>query len=135
MAKGYDTHQQRKNSLSLLGKDLARRAKSRCELTGENGIALNIYEIPPVDADPNINRCLLISESVREQLERPKSIIPDSWRGLTELIWSELPAQQIMAHRILSYLAKSHPWAQDIIDNAFLDEAVIEESNKSPLGF
>ena len=40
MAKGYEIHQARAAALQALGKDLARRAKSKCELTGAAGVPL-----------------------------------------------------------------------------------------------
>lgn len=133
MAKGYDTNQQRLKALSLLGKDLARRAKSKCELSGEAGVSLKIYEVEPVPSEPDLDKCLLVSEAVLEQLQRPKSLKPEQWRGLGELIWSEIPAQQMMAHRILSFIAKTQPWAQSILDEAYLDDAIIEWSESAAL--
>ena len=71
MAKGYDTNQARQQTLSLFGKDLARRSKSTCELSGVSGVALNIYEIPPVLDDPEFDRCLFLSEDVISQFKQP----------------------------------------------------------------
>ena len=120
-------------TLSSFGKDLARRAKSKCELSGASGVPLHIYEIPPAPAEPDPERCLMLSENVIDQLNKPSLIIPDQWRGLGELIWSEIPAVQIMACRILTHIAKEENWAQDILDEAFLDEVVVEEANNPPL--
>lgn len=133
MAKGYNTNQERLKALSLLGKDLARRAKSKCELSGESGVSLKTYEVEPVPSEPDLDQCLLVSEAVHEQLIRPKSLRPEEWRGLGELIWSEMPAQQMMAHRILSVIAKTQPWAQSILDEAYLDDAIIEWSESAAL--
>lgn len=133
MAKGYDSNQERLQALSLLGKDLARRAKSKCELSGESGVSLKTYEIEPIPKQPDFNKCLLVSEEVLEQLQRPKSLKAEQWRGLSELIWSELPAQQVMAHRILTHIAKSQPWAQNILDEAYLDDELVEWSESAPL--
>ena len=134
MAKGYDTNQARLQALSLLGKDLARRAKSKCELSGESGVSLKTYEVEPVPNEPDLSNCLLVSESVLEQIQRPQSITGSAWRGiLAELIWSELPAQQVMAYRLLSYIAKQEAWAQDILVEAFLDDEAVEWAESSPL--
>ncbi len=133
MAKGYDQHQQRQMILSSFGKDLARRAKSKCELSGASGVPLHIYEVPPVPNEPDPARCLMLSESVIDQLNKPSLIIPDEWRNLGELIWSEIPAVQIMACRVLTYIAKEENWAQDILDEAYLDEDLLEEINKEPI--
>lgn len=123
MAKGYDTNQERKQALSLLGKDLARRAKSKCELTLVSGVPLVTYEIPPVPNDPEFERCLLVSEGVLAQLGKPATMRADEWRHLSELIWSDIPAVQAMALRILRHFAPE-PWAQNLIDEAFLDPEV-----------
>lgn len=137
MAKGFDKAQERKQALSLFGKDLARRSKSTCELTGEAGVALKIYEIEPVPSLPEFDNCLFLSESAIEQLENPaKKLIPDQWRHLNELIWSELPQVQLMSVRILSYIASksAQSWAQEVIDEAYLDEEILEQAEKAPLG-
>ena len=54
MAKGYELHQARMMALQAISKDLARRAKSKCELTGAAGVPLRPYEVPPVGEDPAI---------------------------------------------------------------------------------
>lgn len=133
MAKGYDAHQQRQMLLSSFGKDLARRAKSKCELSGAAGVPLHIYEIPPIPNDPSIDHCLMLCEDVIDQLNKPSKIAPEQWHHLGELIWSEIPALQIMACRILTHIAKQETWAQDILDEAYLDEKVLEAANKTPL--
>ncbi|NIP95876.1 MAG: phnA protein [Akkermansiaceae bacterium] len=124
MAKGFDINQERKLALSSFGKDLARRAKSKCELTQAAGVPLVIYEIPPVPGVPDFDRCLLVSEAVLAQLEKPTTLRPEEWRHLSELIWSEIPAVQAMALRILRHLAPSEPWAQNLIEEAYLDPEV-----------
>ena len=126
MARGYDADRERKHSLSLFGKDLARRAKSRCELTRASGVPLVTYEIPPVPVKPDFNRCLLISENVRDQLEKPCTLISSGWHHLREIIWSDIPAVQAMALRILRHLSRSELWAQDLIDETFVDPEVEE---------
>ena len=135
MAKGYDENQARLVALSLLGKDLARRAKSKCELSGESGVPLKTYEVEPAPSEPDINKCLLVSESVLEQIQRPQSIVGSVWRGiLAELIWSEFPAQQAMAHRLLSHIAQKEAWAQEVLAEAFLDERIVAWAESSTLG-
>ena len=133
MAKGYDVNQERKASLSLFGKDLARRAKSKCELSLASGVPLVTYELPPVPKDPEFERCILISESVRDQLEKPSTLRPEEWRHLTELIWSDIPPVQAMTLRILRHLAPDQPWAQNLIDEAYLDPEVAELADEAAL--
>ena len=133
MAKGYDAHQQRQMALSAFGKDLARRSKSKCELTGVSGVPLHIYEIPPMTSEPKLSRCIMIFEDAIDQIKQPKLIVADQWRNLGELIWSDIPALQIMAYRILQHLAKQENWARDIVEEAHLDEEILTEANKEKL--
>lgn len=124
MGKGYETHQQRVMALQALGKDLARRAKSKCELTGAAGIPLKPYEVPPIAQEPDIDRTLLISEACHEMLESPKRLAGRGWQCLAEVVWSELPAVQVVAWRMLNELAKREDWAREVLDEVFLDEDV-----------
>jgi protein PhnA len=124
MGKGYDTHQARVAALQALGKDLARRAKSKCELTGAAGVPLRPYEVPPVGADPEIERTLLVSEHCIEMLEHPNRLKGREWQCLAEVVWSEMPAVQVVAWRMLNELAKREDWAREVIEEVFLDEEV-----------
>ena len=133
MAKGYDAHQQRQMALSAFGKELARRCKSKCELTGASGIPLHTYEIPPVANEPALSRCIMICENAIDQINQPSLIVPDQWRHLGELIWSETSAVQIMAYRILQHISKQEQWARDILEECHLEEAILAEANKETL--
>lgn len=124
MAKGHEQNQERRQALSSFGKDLARRAKSKCELTQASGVPLEIYEIPPHPKEPEFDRCLLLSESVIRQLAKPSTIRPEEWRHLTELIWTDVAPVQVMAVRILRHLAPREPWAQNLLDEAYFDPEV-----------
>ncbi len=134
MAKGYDDNRARLEQLSLLGKDLARRSKSKCELSGESGVPLRVYEVEPVASEPELSKCLLLSEAVYQQIQKPRSIVASVWRGvLAELIWSEFPAQQVMAHRLLTYIALVEPWAQEVLAEALLEDEITRWSESAPL--
>ncbi len=124
MGKGYETHQARVLALQGLGKDLARRAKSKCELTENSGIPLRPYEVPPVGEDPDLERTLLISEACHAVLERPDRLKGREWQCLAEVVWSEMPAVQVVAWRMLNELAKREDWAREVIEEIFLDEEV-----------
>jgi len=121
MAKGYELHQARMMALQGLGKDLTRRAKSKCELTGAAGVPLWPYEVPPVGEDPDIDRTLLISEECREMLDYPERLAGRHWQCLAEAVWSEMPAVQVVAWRMLNELAKREDWAREVLEEVFLD--------------
>lgn len=122
MAKGLETHQARVGALQALGKELARRAKSKCELTGAAGVPLSAYEIPPVAKEPDLDRTLLLSERCLEVLDDPRKLKGREWQVLAEMVWSESTAVQVVAWRMLRKLARSEDWAREALDGVFLDE-------------
>jgi protein PhnA len=124
MGKGYEQHQARAAALQLFGKDLARRAKSKCEITGESGIPLRAYEIPPISIEPDIERILLLSETCHEMLARPEKLTGRKWQCLSEAVWSDRPAVQVVAWRMLSQLAQREDWARNALDDVTLDPEV-----------
>ncbi len=133
MGKGYEQHQARTMALQAIGKDLARRAKSKCELTGAAGVPLRPYEVPPVAAEPDLDRTLLLSEECHEALERPNKLAGRQWQSLAEVVWSEMPAVQVVAWRMLSCLAKREDWAREVIEEVFLDPEVEEWAKSEEL--
>lgn len=124
MGKAYDIHQARVMALLSLGKDLARRAKSKCELTGAAGVKLLPYEIPPVSAEPDLARTLLVSEACHEVLDHPQRLAGRQWNCLAGVVWSENPAVQVVAWRMLKRLAQREDWAREVIEEVFLDPDV-----------
>ena len=102
MARGRDEHEARKNEVSSFGKDLARRCKSHCELCSNN-TSLEIFEVPPA-AEPDIEKCVMICEPCRIQLEKPTEMDVHHWHCLNETAWSELPAVQVVLSLILQWL-------------------------------
>ena len=124
MAKGYELHQARMMALQGMGKDLARRAKSKCEITGTAGVSLWPYEVPPVGVDPDIDRTLLVSEECHEMLDHPDRLAGRDWHCLAEAVWSDMPAVQVTAWRMLRELAKREDLAREALDGVFLDPAI-----------
>lgn len=124
MAKGYELHQARMMALQGMGKDLARRAKSKCEITGASGVPLWPYEVPPVGESPDIDRTLLVSENCHEMLDHPDRLAGRGWQCLTEAVWSDMPAVQVVAWRMLRELAKREDWAREALQEVFLDPEI-----------
>lgn len=127
MAKGYEVNQARVGTLALFGKDLARRAHSRCELCEASGVKLSAYEVPPVPALPEFERCVFICDPCREQVENPRKFEPgEHWRCLTQAVWGDLPAVQVLAVRLLRRQAATQPWAREALEDLFLDPEIEE---------
>jgi protein PhnA len=132
MSKGHEIHQQRMMALQAIGKDLARRAKSKCEITGKSGVPLFPYEVPPVPGETDLDRTLLICEECQRALDRPSTMEGGyHWQCLAEVVWSDFPTLQVVAWRLLGELAKREDWARIALEGVDLDPEVEVWANDS----
>jgi len=60
-----------------------------------------------------------LCDTCREQISGTPD--PSHWRGLSSAMWSEDPATQVMAARMLTRLA-DEGWARDLADQLYLDD-------------
>lgn len=97
---------------------LRKRSGNQCELCG-SGTALSVYEVPP--ATGNMDDAVLICQKCRAQVEKKE--MPDSghWQCLGSSMWSEVPAVQVMAWRMLNR-NRHESWAAEQLDMLYLDE-------------
>ena len=101
---------------------LLQRSNSTCELcTSESSLA--VYQIPPV-ADTSADQCILACDSCRDQIENPENTEVNHWRCLNDSMWSQVPAVQVMAWRMLTRLA-AEGWPQDLLDMLYLDDELL----------
>ena len=112
-------------------KELQARSESKCELCAatEN---LNVYEVPP-ESNGTPERSILLCATCKEQIEDPEKIEPDHWRCLNDSMWSQVPAVQIMAWRMLTRLS-SEGWPQDLLDMLYLDDELLAWAQASGEG-
>jgi protein PhnA len=101
-------------------KELQVRSESKCELCSatEN---LGVYKVPP-GSNGSADECVLICETCREQIENPEKVDVHHWRCLNDSMWSQVPAVQVMAWRMLKRLS-SEGWPQELLDTLYLDES------------
>ena len=106
--------------------DLQTRSGSKCELctAADN---LKVYEVPPVSTG-GVDGSILACETCIGQIES-RSLGTDTtdanhWRCLNDSMWSEHPAVQVVAWRMLMRL-KSEGWPQDLLDMLYLDDATL----------
>lgn len=126
MSKGKERHEERQAALGMLGKDLARRARSRCEVCETAGVPLRPYEVPPAPREPDLDRCALICEKCESALENRRVPLVDAeWRCLGNTLWSEVPAVQVAVVRLLRRLAPDAAWARELLEDALLDEPTL----------
>jgi len=100
-------------------KTLHARSESKCELCGATE-GLGVYEVPP-DPKGSDDTCVLVCETCRGQIEHPENVDVNHWRCLNDSMWSQVPAVQVMAWRMLSRL-RAEGWPQDLLDMLYLDE-------------
>ena len=102
-------------------KTLQARSEAKCELCGATeGLAM--YEVPP--KSNRADQCVLLCATCREQVETQGKIDANHWRCLNESMWSQVPAVQVMAWRMLKRLS-TEGWAQGLLDMLYLDEETL----------
>ena len=121
MARGRDAHQARLQAVAGLGRLLARRARSKCEICECKGQRLTVIEVPPVDGAPEADRAIMICESCQRAVEGGK-LDADHWRILEGLVWSELPPVQVVAVRLTRRVRDDGvSWAGNALDGLYLE--------------
>jgi protein PhnA len=97
------------------------RSNSSCELCKAD-ISLSLYTLPPeenLDADKSIQVC----QTCLGQINHQQELDTNHWRCLNDSMWTQVPAVQIMAWRMLKRLSiQAETWAQDLLDMLYLDE-------------
>ncbi|MES9858833.1 MAG: PhnA domain-containing protein [Sedimenticola sp.] len=103
-------------------KALVTRSHSKCELCGatEN---LGVYGVPP-DSEGEIDKSVFICEVCCEQIEQPEKVDANHWRCLNDRMWSQVPAVQVMAWRMLTRLS-AEGWPQELLDMLYLDDETL----------
>lgn len=100
-------------------KRLKDRSGSVCEISGSDE-NLVVYLVEPKTEDIPEN-CILITKSLKEQIENKELMNPNDWRGLSDSMWNENLSVQIVSWRMLARL-KNH----DLLDMMYLDEEALE---------
>lgn len=102
---------------------LRSRSGNKCELC-ESKAELEVYDIPPYQG-PKAETSLFLCKKCREQFQKKEALDPAHWATLTTSMWSELPAVQVMAWRMLNRL-KDQSWAADALDMLYLDDELLK---------
>ena len=126
MARGYDESKDRKNKVSLFGKSLVRRSKSTCELCGETGQKLNIYEVGKIEVEPDYERCIHICDTCMDTIERIKKADENDLRFLNHAIWSEENIVKATAIDVIKQIEGKYSWIDDLLDMVYMDEELGE---------
>lgn len=101
---------------------LMARAGAKCELCGADS-NLQSFDVPP-DSDGSADKSILACATCIEQIANPEKTDAHHWHCLNEAMWSEVPAVQVMAWRMLNRL-KAESWAQNLLDMLYLDDETL----------
>ena len=97
---------------------LLERSNSSCELC-KSADGLTIYDVEPKDDD------IMICVTCKDQIENPDNMDANHWRCLNDSMWSEVPAVQVIAWRMLTRL-RSEGWPVDLLDMMYLDDDILK---------
>jgi len=100
-------------------KTLQARSENKCELCAATD-DLTVFPVAP-HTDDKPDECVLICNTCRQQIEAPDTMDANHWRSLNDSMWSQVPAVQVMAWRMLTRL-RAEGWPQDLLDMLYLDD-------------
>lgn len=126
---GYDKHQERQQAVQSLGRALARRARSACELCEVSSVRLDPVEVTPLAEEPELERTIMVCERCAAAANAGSSgkgrLDPAAWRFLESAAWNPLAPVQVVAVRIAQRLAAADvAWARELVDTLYLDDAI-----------
>jgi protein PhnA len=97
---------------------LMSRSGGVCELCGASE-ELSIYEVEP--SDGSVEQSVLLCKVCKDQISNPDRVDENHWRCLNDSMWSQEPAVQVVAYRMLKRLNN-----QDLLGMLYLDPEVQE---------
>ena len=106
----------------MLEEELRKRCESKCELCSAEE-SLSVYEVLP-DSKGTTDDSILLCKTCLKQIETADGVDTNHWRCLNDSMWSQVPAVQVMAWRLLTRI-RNEGWPQDLLDMLYLDEATL----------
>ncbi|WP_298116302.1 alkylphosphonate utilization protein [Flavobacterium sp.] len=100
-------------------KRLKDRSGSLCEISGSDENLVVYLVEPKTEAIPE--NCILITKSLKDQIENPETMNPNDWRGLSDSMWNENLPVQIVSWRMHARLKN-----MDMLEMMYLDEDALE---------
>ncbi len=104
-----------------LEQELQTRSENKCELCAATD-DLAVYEVPS-SPDSSADSCAYLCATCSTQLANPEQVDANHWRCLNDSMWSQVPAVQVLAWRMLSRLS-GEGWPQDLLDMLYLEDDV-----------
>jgi len=100
-------------------KRLKDRSGSQCEISGSNENLVVYLVAPKTEVSPE--NCILISKLLKDQIEKPETMNPNDWRGLSDSMWNENLPVQIVSWRMLARLKNT-----DLLEMMYLDQDALD---------
>lgn len=111
-----------------LEQSLIQRSQGQCELCTRKD-NFKIYEVPPT-SNPSVDNSILLCDTCLAQIEKREQLDTEHWKILTDTMWSESTAVQVVAWRMLARL-RNEAWAADNLDILYLDDENLEWAKKT----
>lgn len=103
-----------------MNEKLRARSGGQCELSHREEELFVYNVLPENQADNEIAICA----ACLDQITGKEPLDAEFWRFLPDTMWSEVPAVQVMAWRMLTRL-RQESWAADALDILYLDEETL----------
>lgn len=101
---------------------LQSRSESKCELCGST-IDLGALAVSPhTGSDPETS--IYACKKCSDQIGSSENLDMHHWRCLSESMWSQTSAVQVVAWRMLTQLS-DEAWARDLLDLLYLEDSVL----------
>jgi protein PhnA len=100
---------------------LKTRSNTSCELCTSTD-NLTIFPVPP-SSDLSVQQSVYLCGTCLAQIQGESDLDVNHWRCLTDSMWNQEPAVQVMAYRMLHKLS-AESWAQDALEMIYLEDEV-----------
>ena len=100
-------------------KELQARCENSCELC-KAATVLSLYEVPHA-IHRDTDSCVMVCDKCLAQLNKKESLDSAHWKFLSTLMWSEVPAVQVISWRMLNRL-REESWAADSLDMMYMED-------------
>ncbi len=107
--------------MTAIEKKLHDRSDSKCELCGsDQDLRIHLTKEESISVDNSV----LVCATCKNQIENTTPTDPNHWRCLSDSMWNENKAVQVVAWRMLNRL-RAERWPQDLLDMMYLDEETL----------
>lgn len=102
---------------------LLERANSVCEICGSTTELTNIKATEGLSSE--LDNSVLVCAKCNSQISHSEPLDNNHLRCLNESMWSQEPAVQIIAYRLLTKLAVNETWARDALEMLYIEDSIL----------